>query len=132
MKTFFCVAFLLCTVHIYAQGYSIQSIPKELTQYTNSVVLDEVVEIDATDISKVKTKTLRVVAVLNKLGNNDVNLYENYNENSRVRKIEARIYDGSGKEINRFRKKNFHDISRTDGSMYEDSRALYLDYTPVT
>lgn len=132
MKTFFCVAFLLCTVHIYAQGYSIQSIPKELTQYTNSVVLDEVVEIDATDISKVKTKTLRVVAVLNKLGNNDVNLYENYNENSRVRKIEARIYDGSGKEINRFRKKNFHDISRTDGSMYEDSRALYLNYTPVT
>jgi transglutaminase-like putative cysteine protease len=132
MKTILCFAIFFCTVQLFAQEYTIKSIPKELTQNTNSVVLNEVVEIDATNIAKIKTKTLRVVAVLNKLGDNDVNLYEDYNENSTVKKIEARIYDSSGKEINRFRKKNFHDISRTDGSIYEDSRALYLNYTPVT
>lgn len=132
MKSVFYLAFLLCTASIFAQEYSISSIPKELTKYANSVVLDEVVEIDATNIAKVKINTRRVVAVLNKLGDNDVNLYENYSENSRVRKIEAWIYDAFGKEINRFRKKHFHDVSRTDGSMYEDSRALYLHYTPTT
>lgn len=132
IRTLFLFAYLLCTASILAQDYSILSIPKELTEYSNSVVLDELVEIDATNSAKIKIKTLRVVAVLNKLGDGDVNLFENYNENSRVRKIEARVYDAFGKEINRFKKNKFQDISRTDGSIYEDSRALYLNYTPTT
>ncbi len=132
MRTLLCFAYLLCTASIFAQEYSILSIPKELTEYSNSVVLDELVEIDATNIAKIKTKTLRVIAVLNKLGDTDVNLYEGYNENSRVRKIEARVYDAFGKETNRFKKNKFQDISRTDGSIYEDSRALYLNYTPTS
>lgn len=132
MKKVVYILFLVFSGSIFAQEYSVSSILSELTEYSNSVVIEESVEIDATDITKLKTTTRRVVAVLNKLGDNNVNLYENYNENSRVRKIEARIYDAQGKEINRFKKKKFHDISRTDGSMYEDSRMLYLNYTPVT
>ena len=132
MKSIFCLAFLLCTAPFFAQeGYSILSIPKELLANTNSVVLDELVEIDVTNIAKMKTKKRRVVAVLNKQGDNDVELYEFYSENSRVKKIEAWVYNGFGKETGHFKKRDFMDVSRTGNNMYVDSRVLYLNYTPT-
>lgn len=132
MNKIFCFAFLLCTVHIYAQNYSLTSIDKELTEFSNSVLIDELVEIDVTDINKMKIKTHRVTAVLNKMGNGDTNLYEYYDSNSRVKNIEVRIYNALGKEISRYKKKDFHDVSRTGSNMYVDSRALFLNYTPTT
>jgi hypothetical protein len=133
MKKIFCFAILLCSAHTFSQkGYSIASIPSELTEYSNSVLIDELVEIDVTDINKMKEKTHRVIAVFNKLGDEDTNLYEYYNENSRVKDVEVRIYDSFGKEMEHFRKKDFMDVSRTGNNMYVDSRALYINYTPTT
>ncbi len=124
MKTLFCLAFLLFTTHIYSQkDYSIASINKELTEYSNSVLMDELVEIDVTDVGKMKEKAHRVIAVFNKLGDEDINLYEYYDENSRVKDIEVRIYNAFGKELEHFKKKDFMDVSRTGNNMYMDSRA---------
>ena len=133
MKKIFCFAFLICTAHIYSQkDYSIASIPKELTEYSNSVLIDELVEIDVTDINKMMEKTHRVIAILNKLGDGDARLYEYYDSNSRVKNVEVRIYNAFGKEIEHFKKKDFKDVSRTGSNMYADSRVFYLDYTPTS
>ncbi|SRX54614.1 DUF3857 domain-containing protein [Aequorivita sp. CIP111184] len=133
MKKIFCLAMLFCSASIFSQkDYSIKSIPKELTESSNSVLIDELVEIDVTDIGKMKEKAHRVIAVFNKLGDEDTNLYEYYNENSRVKDIEVRIFNAAGKEIEHFKKKDFMDVSRTGNNMYMDSRALYLRYTPTT
>ncbi len=133
MKKILCFVFLICTAHIYSQkDYSIASIPKELTEYSNSVLIDELVEIDVTDINKMKEKTHRVIAILNKLGDGDARLYEYYDSNSRVKNVEVRIYNAFGKEIEHFKKKDFMDVSRTGSSMYADSRVLYLNYTPTS
>ncbi len=133
MRKIFCVAFLVCTAHIYSQsGYSIASIPKELTEYSNSVLIDELVEIDVTDISKMKTKTHRVMAVLNKMGDGDTHIYEVYDDNSRVKDIEVRIYNELGKQIEHFKKKDFVDVSRTGSTIYSDNRLLVVNYTPTT
>ena len=93
MKQIFCFAIFLCTAGIFAQNYSIASINKELKEYSNSILIDELVEIDVTDIGKMKQKTHKVIAVLNKLGDEDPNLYEFYDTNSRVKNIEVQIYD---------------------------------------
>lgn len=133
MIKFFYLFFFLCTIPLFAQKeYSIASINKDLTEYSNSILVDELVEIDLRDISKMKTKTHRVVAILNKIGNEDANLFEFYDSNSRVKNIEAKIYNAFGKEIGRYKKKDFHDASRTGNNMYMDSRVLYLNYTPTT
>jgi hypothetical protein len=133
MKTLFCFAFLLCSAQIYSQkDYSIASVNKELTEYSNSVLIDELVEIDVTDINKMKTKTHRVLAVLNKMGDGDVNLREYYDNNSRVKNIEVWIYDAFGKELEHFKKKDFVDVSRTGISIYSDDRMLGINYTPTT
>ena len=133
MKKIFCLAFLLCSAHIFSQkGYSIASIPEELTDFSNSVLLDELVEIDVTNINKLKEKKYRVIAVLNKLGDRDPRLHEYYDSNSRVKDIEVRIYNAFGKEVEHFKKKDFRDVSRTGYNMYTDSRMLYLNYTPTS
>lgn len=133
MKSFFCFALLFCTAPFFGQeGYSILSIPKEMTVYANSVVIEELIEIDVTNIAKMKVKKRKVVAVLNKLGDNDLELYEFYSDNSRVKNIETWIYNAFGKETGHFKKRNFSDVSRTGNNMYVDSRVLYLNYTPTT
>ncbi|MEH6764781.1 MAG: DUF3857 domain-containing protein [Aequorivita antarctica] len=133
MKNIFYLTLLLCSVHIYSQkDYSIASVNKELTEYSNSILIDELVEIDVTDNNKMKTKTHRALAVLNKIGDGDTHLREYYDDNSRVKNIEVWIYDAFGKEIEHFKKKDFLDVSRTGISIYSDDRMLGINYTPTT
>ncbi len=133
MKKFFCLAMLCCTAFGFAQAnYSVASIPKDLTKYSNSVILDELVEIDVTNINKMTVKTHRVIAVLNKQGDGDTRMYGLYDANSKVKSIEARIYNGQGKQIEHFKKKDFMDVSRTGISIYSDDRMLGVRYTPTT
>lgn len=133
MKNIFYLTLLLCSVHIYSQkDYSIASVNKELTEYSNSILIDELVEIDVTDNNKMKTKTHRALAVLNKIGDGDTHLREYYDDNSRVKNIEVWIYDAFGKEIEHFKKKDFLDVSRTGISIYSDDRMLGVNYTPTT
>src|SRR5690554_80328 len=132
MKLHVRLFFLLLSFSAFSQiDYTISSIPLALLENANSVVLDEVVDVDATNIRNMKTTTRRVVAVLNKLGVGDARTYTYYNGNSRVRKIEAKVYDAQGNLHKRYRKRDFLDVSRSGNSMYADSRLVYLDYTPT-
>src|SRR5690554_5687196 len=132
MKLHVRLFFLLLSFSAFSQiDYTISSIPLALLENANSVVLDEVVDVDATNIRNMKTTTRRVVAVLNKLGEGDARTYEFYNGNSRVKKIEAKVYDAQGKLHKRYRKRDFLDVSRSGGNMYADSRVVYLKYTPT-
>lgn len=133
MKKITCLVLLLCTTITFAQNdFSITSINKELLEYSNSVLIDESVALDVTNINTVKTTKRRVIAVLNKMGNGDTNLYEYYDDNSKVKNIRVWIYNAFGKEIASFKKKDFNDVSRTGISIYSDDRVLYLNYTPTT
>ncbi len=132
MKPIYCLLFLFAPSLFFGQDYSVLFLPKHLSENSNSVVIEELIEVDVTKIAKMTTKKRRVVTVLNKLGNNKVELYEYYNPNSKVKKINASIYDASGKEIGRFKKRNFIDVGRTGTNMYADSRMLYLNYTPTS
>lgn len=123
--------FLFSSISLFGQKYSILEIPPELLKNSNSVVIEETVDVDATNIRKMKIKTRRVVAVLNSAGSKDTRAYEFYNEHSRVKKIEVEVYDAQGERKNRYRKKDFLDISRSGTNMYVDSRVVYLDYTPT-
>lgn len=132
MKWIFRLTFLFFSFSTFAQSdYTILSVPPELLKSSNSVVIEEIVEIDATNIRKMKITTRRVVAVLNKFGEGDSRTREFYNEDSRVRKISAEVYDALGNLKKRFKKKDFLDVSRSGGNMYLDSRMVYLNYTPT-
>ena len=113
-------------------GYSISSIPEVLTKGANAVVRIEHRFVDVPHIKEMNMTYKKVVTVLNKKGNSDVGAYVHYDGSVRIRKISAVVYDKFGNKIKTYKKSDFTDVSAVSGfSLYEDSRVLYMEYTPI-
>ncbi|WP_445452871.1 DUF3857 domain-containing protein [Flavobacterium sp. 25HG05S-40] len=129
------ILFLLISQLSFGQklDYSILSIPDSLKQNANAVVRLNKVTIDISSQKSMTIKSFKVVTVLNELGLRNLDLSENHDRNRRISQIEATAYDAFGKEIKRYKRKDFRDVSVADGfSIFSDNRALYLDYTPTS
>ena len=113
--------------------YSAQFIPQELKTKANAVVRlnDLRVTIESQDELNIVQK--RIVTVLNEKGNSAVQAYTGYDKYYKIRKIEARVFNESGEEIKKTKKKDFIDHSAVDGgTLYSDSRVLFMGYTPIS
>ncbi|WP_235892934.1 DUF3857 domain-containing protein [Flavobacterium franklandianum] len=77
-------------------------------------------------------KNKRVVTVLNEKGQEAINAYEHYNKKTTVENIQATVFDAFGNEIKKIKRKDFRDQCATDGgTVFSDSRYIFLDYTPT-
>ncbi|MFT6127778.1 MAG: hypothetical protein ACJAVA_002273 [Flavobacteriaceae bacterium] len=113
--------------------YTLADVPADLLKGTNSVLLDEKIEIDVTQLGKQVISKYQVQLVLNKKGKNNVRTHEFYDKDTKIDKIEIYVYDVFGNEIDHFKKRNFKDVSAvSNGSIYTDDRVLYLNYIPTT
>jgi transglutaminase-like putative cysteine protease len=135
MKSFFLSLFFLSlslVVHAQKLEYASLTIPDSLKQNANAVVRLHEVSINIPSQNEMTIKTKVVTTVLNELGLNSLDLSEYHDKNRRITKIEALVYDAFGKELKSYKRKDFKDVSVADGvSIFNDSRALYLDYTPI-
>lgn len=116
----------------FSQDYSYTSIPDELLTNADAVVRIDRMEVvvSAQDFMRITSK--RVVTVLNENGDGDVHAYALYDKSDKVTDLEARIYNKFGEEIKKIKKKDFIDQSAVSGgTLYSDSRVLYLRYTPT-
>ncbi|QJP33421.1 DUF3857 domain-containing protein [Nonlabens sp. Ci31] len=114
-----------------ADQLSSYTIPQNLLENANAVIRQNDVTIIIDDYDKVEIVTDRIVTVLNKKGLSDQKAGESYNDDTEIKKIEATVYDASGEKIERFKSKEFKDVSAvSNGTLYSDSRVMYLDYTP--
>ena len=112
--------------------YSSYSVPQELKTKANAVVRFEHKQVEILDSDKIKLTTKRITTVYNKYGNRHINAVAFYDDNTDIGKMEAVIYDASGEEIKRVKKKDFTDESAVSQiSIYEDNRVKYLDYIPL-
>ena len=139
MKTFpFKATFLLLLLSVqilFAQKTEFSSllIPDILKENANAVIRNNITTINVLSTSEMIVEVDRIVTVLNKLGNRKVGAVVGYDNNSKISKLSARIYDFSGKEIKKISKSKFVDVSAVDGgTLYSDSRVKYLDYTPTS
>jgi bifunctional DNA-binding transcriptional regulator/antitoxin component of YhaV-PrlF toxin-antitoxin module len=129
------VFFLFFSVICFSQkiDYSSLLIPAELRENANAVIRDKLIEITIEDFNSMVVKEKKVVTVLNRLGNADARISESYDNNTKITKLSAKIYDAFGDEIKKYSKSKFLDISAVDGgTLYSDSRVKYVDYTPVS
>lgn len=129
------VFFLFVSILSFGQKteYSIASIPDSLKQNANAVVRLNLVNINIPAQDKMVLQSLKVITILNEYGLEDLDLSEGYSKNDRVNKIEATVYDAFGKQVKAYKRKDFKDVSATDGgTIFSDNRKLYLDYTPVS
>jgi hypothetical protein len=126
---------LLVSNMLYSQKpeYSVSKIPDSLKTNANAVIRLSDISVTIASQNSMIIQTKTVTTVLNEFGLRNLDLSDNYDKNRKISKIEATAYDAFGKELKSFRKKDFRDVSVADGvSIFNDNRALYLDYTPVS
>lgn len=113
-------------------NFSVYTIPQELTENANAVVRNESEIITISSVDKMTVRVSRTVTVLNKLGRSYVNASVSYDNDRRVTKFSAEVYDGTGKRIKKFKKKDVVDVSDVSSSeLYTDNRLKYIEYTPI-
>jgi len=134
MKKECLLLFLFFPVFLFSQTkFSALSVPKELRENANSVLMDEKVEVEIADTDQMTIKEYRVTAVYNDRGNGKVGAVVFHDENRKIRDLEAYVYDAMGNEVEHYKKRDFRDVSVADGfSLFNDNRASYLDYTPTS
>lgn len=127
--------FLFFSLFTFGQklDYSTLIIPDSLTQNANAVIRLRETYIDITSQKSMTIRSTIITTVLNESGLRNLDLSENYDKNSKIIRIEATAYDAFGKELKTYKRKDFKDVSAVpDGTIFSDSRMLYLDYTPIT
>jgi len=124
--------FILSFHFSFSQDYSYSSIPDELLKDADAVVRLDRMNVAVTDQDFMRITSKRVVTVLNEQGDVDVHAYALYDKSDKITDLEARIYNKFGEEIKKIKKKDFVDQSAVSGgTLYSDSRVLYLRYTPA-
>ncbi|MGV0920855.1 DUF3857 domain-containing protein [Empedobacter falsenii] len=116
----------------FAQNYAVDQIPADLIKDAYALVRKNEEKIELLKVDELKYTEDVVVTVLSKAGDNYVGAQANYDANTKIDLFEATLYDANGKEIKKFKTKDFGDQSYvTGGQMYTDDRIKYLNYTPT-
>ncbi|CAM1361140.1 DUF3857 domain-containing protein [Tenacibaculum xiamenense] len=108
-------------------------IPEELKVNADAVLRLSEQNININSIDELSISEKRIVTVLNKRGRKHIGAYQRYNDDTRVKKLSAIIYDALGNKIKKYSKSDFKDVSAVEGGqLYSDSRLKYLEYTPTS
>ena len=86
-------------------GYPIHLIPDSLLVNANAVVRFEQIDIDISSQRSMTIKTKRVVTILNEYGINAIQATESYDNSTTIRNVEGIVYDASGNEIKKIKRK---------------------------
>jgi len=130
------ILLLLCTLAstlIYAQDLKLSSlfIADSLKQNVDSVIRDDITHITIASRREMEIERERTITVFTKDGLGDIDAYAHYDDVSKIKDIDAVIYNNLGVEIEHFRDGDFIDASAADGiSIFNDTRIKYLRYTP--
>lgn len=127
--------FILCTsINIFSQESlrSSLTLPANLKQNSNAVVRLHEVDIKMNSTNNMDISEKRIITVLNKQGDDDIDAIVYYDNNVKIKELEVLVYNQLGIEIKKIKKNDFKDVSAVDGgTLYSDSRVKYLDYTPI-
>lgn len=127
--------FFLSSVFCFSQDniYSSRNIPDNLKKDANAVVRLNTLDITLESPSAMYETQKRVITVLNKQGNENIDTYVYYDDNIKIKKLQVLVYDDYGNLIKKFKERDFKDVSAVaGGTLYSDSRGKYLEYTPVS
>ena len=130
------LCFLLCSKLVIAQEqhlYNSSSISEELLDNANAVVRLYEQNIRLESSKEMVIRCRRVITIFNSKGNRHINGFVHYDDNVRIKNLEALVFDAFGNGLKRIKKKEFRDVSAVEGgTLYSDSRVKYLNYTPIS
>ncbi len=122
--------FIISTTSVFGQ-YPVADIPEALTAGVSSVIRDQETVITLDDYNRMTHYFKEVITVFNRKGLNAIRSGVGYDKSTSVKSLEAKVFNAEGKEIKKFKKRDFVDVSASGGSMmYTDNRILSIDYVP--
>ncbi|MFD0835205.1 DUF3857 domain-containing transglutaminase family protein [Mariniflexile aquimaris] len=108
-------------------------IPASLKQHANAVIRNQQTEIILKSSNEMEVSDKRIITVLNKEGDKNVDAYLHYDSNVKIKDLEVLVYNQIGAVIKKIKKNDFKDVSAVDGgTLYSDSRVKVLEYTPIS
>ncbi|ASB49849.1 DUF3857 domain-containing protein [Alkalitalea saponilacus] len=123
--------FWIISSHLFAQELAVTHIPEELKKDANSVIRYFNHSVEITPRYQMNETIEWAVTIFNASGNYHMMPGGFYNNNSRIRKMQATVYDANGRQITRLRKRDIHDASVvTSSNSFTDHRIKYFDYSP--
>ncbi len=133
MKNFLLLLILLFKLDLSsAQSISMLNLQPQLKENANACVRLNKLNVTITSRKSMKMVLERIVTVYNEYGVKHMKAASHYDNSTKIKAIEATIFNGLGQEIKKLKKKDFRDNSLADGfSIIGDNRILYLDYTPI-
>ena len=132
MRNFLIVGFLgLFSTLQCQENYKVSDINLKMLINANAVIREHNTRIEIKDIDDIEISTNRIVTVLNEAGEAYIQAYENFDEGLSIEQQEAIIFDKTGKEIRKFKKRDFKTRSNfQDFVLFSDNQVSYLQYTP--
>ncbi len=122
---------ILCLSGIITNAqYAVDGIPESLKENANAVIRYQETTITLDDFDTMTTYERVVITVLNRDGMAVLKPYAVYDNDSSIKEIKAFVYDSNGKQIEKFKDKDFTDMSAFAGDLYSDNRMKVIEYIP--
>ncbi|WP_298532951.1 DUF3857 domain-containing transglutaminase family protein [uncultured Algibacter sp.] len=128
------VFFFLFSLLVFTQQelYTSYTISDSLSANANAVIRSNDMRVSLKSSSEMHVVYKRIITVLNKQGNDAVDAYVYYDNNIKIKELQAIVYNALGVQIKKIKKSDFKDVSAVSGgTLYSDSRVKYLEYTPI-
>ena len=112
-------------------SFPVSSVNEDLITEANIIVRKYDIDFEVHSVGKAVKRFHRVVTLLNETAKDQAHLIVGYDHSIKVKSLDGKVYDASGKEIRKFRKSDIRDFSSISNfSLYEDNRVKVIEFTP--
>lgn len=127
MKKIYTLYFSTICILIFAQQYKISSIPADLKKNAHAVIRNHSEDFTVNSVNDMQIVEQTTISILNSSGDAFAIIGIPYNPFTKVNDIKVVVYDEDGKEIKKYSKKDFVDVTNNpSNALYVDDRVLYL------
>lgn len=129
-KLGFVLSFILLVASVQAKDpkYAIKDIPPALKENAHTIVRLKQIDVEIKSEKEAIVNITEVRTILNKNGLNDSYFMESYSPMMKIRNLNGKIYDQTGKQVKLLSSDDAEDYSLYDGfSLYQDNRIIRID-----
>ena len=127
MTKIYQLCFTVLSLWSFAQDYTVASIPENLLVNANAIVREHSEDYTVKSVNDMTVKETHVVTIMSAAGDRYSTIFIPYNPTTKVSNIKVEMFDGNGKVIKTFAKKDFSDYTNNPSAgLYTDDRVLVL------
>src|SRR2546429_541112 len=129
--SFIATAFIGLAVQAQITSYDLSTVPDSLKKGADVIKRFEDIFFEVTDIDRAYIKIHQVYTVVNEDGKSILNFNEHTSKFVTLGDVDIKVYDASGKQLLKYKKKDVSSIALGDG-LIDDGKTWYLTVPVAT